>query len=109
MYNPIENLGDYNKVRLDLQKCGGDREKLYGKIGDIAVAKKSPKLLLAGAGIVIGAETLYKLGKCGIEYYKKRKKLIESESQIKQEFMEVMDRVDVDKEEGASVDEGVTV
>ena len=33
MSNQIQNLGDYNKVRIDLQKAGGSREKLYQSIG----------------------------------------------------------------------------
>lgn len=53
----IENLRDYNDVRIMLQKFGGDKEKLIKYIGDIAVAKESPKLLkkggIIGGGIVL--------------------------------------------------------
>ena len=47
----IENLGDYNKVRIDLQNAGGNLDILYGKIGATAVAKAAPALLAAGAWI----------------------------------------------------------
>lgn len=52
MSSRIENLGDYNKVRIDLQNAGGDLNVLYGKIGATAVAKAAPVLLFAGAGIL---------------------------------------------------------
>ena len=39
MSNQIQNLGDYNKVRIDLQKAGGSREKLYQSIGKAEVEK----------------------------------------------------------------------
>ena len=51
MSSRIENLGDYNKVRIDLQNAGGNLDILYGKIGATAVAKAAPALLVAGAGI----------------------------------------------------------
>lgn len=41
MSNRIENLGDYNKVRIDLQNAGGDLDILYGKIGATAGCKSS--------------------------------------------------------------------
>ena len=40
MSSRIENLGDYNKVRIDLQNAGGELNVLYGKIGTTALRKR---------------------------------------------------------------------
>lgn len=72
MSNRIENLGDYNKVRIDLQNAGENLDILYGKIGATAVAKAAPALLAAGAGI-------FYLGQKGIQLFKKRKEMIKNE------------------------------
>lgn len=48
MSSRIENLGGYNKVRIDLQNVGGDLDILYRKIGATAVAKAALPLLVTG-------------------------------------------------------------
>lgn len=77
----IENLGDYNKVRISLQKEGGSLDKLYYKIGVTAIAKATPVLLLAGAGM------LY-ISQMGVQFIKKRKEMIKNEPELKKQFTE---------------------
>lgn len=48
MEDRIYNLGDYNKMREDLQLAGGSIKKLYEQIGETAVAKASPKIFNKG-------------------------------------------------------------
>ena len=91
MSNRIENLGDYNKVRIDLQKAGGDLNVLYGKIGATAVAKVAPALLIAGAGILWA-------GQKGVQFLKKRKELIEHEPELKEQFKEAVQSEAADEE-----------
>lgn len=91
MRNPIENLGDYNKVRESLQAAGGCMETLYKSVGDTAVSKAAPKLLLKGGliGVVL----------CGIAYFghkgscfmKDRKQKIENEPALKKVFIEAIE------------------
>lgn len=91
----IENLGDYNDVRIMLQKFGGDKEKLFKAIGDAAVAKESPKLLtkggIIGGTIVLAGGGLIWAGKKGLAYLKDRKAKIESEPALKEEFDKMID------------------
>ena len=86
----IENLGDYNDLRIALQKVGGKKELLYKMIGDAAVAKETPKLLfkggVIGGTIVAVAGGAVWAGKKGIDFLKDRKKKIESEPVLKEEF-----------------------
>lgn len=92
MKNRIENFGDYNKVREDLQAVGGNAETLYKSIGDTAVSKATPKLLVTGG--VIGASLVgivvyagYK-GSC---FMKDRKQKIENEPGLKKEFVNTIE------------------
>ena len=85
---PIDNLGDYNIVRDDLKAVGGSIEKLYEKIGNIAVAKKAPKYFIAGMIVAIGLEESIKYGKKAVAFIKERKKLIEEEEIVKESFKE---------------------
>lgn len=59
MRNPIENLGDYNKARIDLQAKNGNLDALYKDVGDTAVAKAAPRLILLSAATAI---VLWNLG-----------------------------------------------
>ncbi len=101
----LENLGDYNIVRMDLQNAGGRKEVLYKMIGDAAVAKKAPEYLFMG--IVIGVTGVsiinagFKVVKSGITFLKNRKNIIEHESVLKEEFNKI-----VDSEENVLADEG---
>lgn len=54
MNNPIENLKDYNKMRIDLQRMNGDLNKLYEWIGNRAVDKAAPRLRVEGGLFVLG-------------------------------------------------------
>ena len=45
MRNQIENLGDYNRLKIDLQEKDGDLDALYKEVGDTAVAKAAPRLI----------------------------------------------------------------
>ncbi len=91
----IENLGDYNDVRIALQNAGGKKEVLYKMIGDAAVAKESPKLLakggIIGGAIVLAGGGLIWAGKKGLAYLKDRKAKIESEPALKEEFDKMID------------------
>lgn len=91
MSSRIENLGDYNKVRIDLQNAGGDLNVLYGKIGATAVAKAAPALMFAGAGILWA-------GQKGVQLLRKRKELIKHESELKEQFKEAVQSEAVDEE-----------
>ncbi len=88
MSNRIENLGDYNKVRIALQEAGGSRDKLYDKIGTTAVMKAAPVLMLAGAGI------LYAGQKC-FHFFKKRKEMIKGEPELKKQTVKSIDEKDL--------------
>lgn len=83
---PIDNLRDYNIVRDDLKAVGGSVEKLYEKVGDIAVAKKAPKYFMAGVIVAIGVGESIRYGLKAISYMKERKKLIEEEEMVKESF-----------------------
>lgn len=91
MSSCIENLGDYNKVRIDLQNAGGDLNVLYGKIGATAVAKAAPALMFAGAGILWA-------GQKGVQLLRKRKELIKHEPELKEQFKEAVQSEAVDEE-----------
>ncbi len=91
MSSRIENLGDYNKVRIDLQNAGGDLNVLYGKIGATAVAKAAPALMFAGAGILWA-------GQKGVQLLRKRKELIKHEPELKEQFKEAVQSEVVDEE-----------
>ncbi len=58
--NPIENLGDYNLVRIELQKFGGSRTALYRAIGEEAVRQNAPAIY--GKGLKDGARIGMKIG-----------------------------------------------
>lgn len=85
MGNPIENLGDYNRARIDLQAKNGDLDALYKDVGDTAVAKAAPGLILLGATVGIG---LWNMGKKGIRFIKERKNKIKNEPALKKRFKE---------------------
>ncbi len=99
MGNLIDNLGDYNKVRIDLQNAGGSMEKLYKNIGDTAVAEATPGLLLAGGAIVATVIGIVKLGKKGIMFMKDRKEKIKNEPALKKEFVKAVENV-IRKDDG---------
>ena len=90
MSNQIQNLGDYNKVRIDLQKAGGSREKLYQSIGKAEVEKaisvwKEKMLLVAALGGVIGMIV-------GIRYCRKNEvKESEAQNSCIKKFQEVIE------------------
>lgn len=84
MSSRIENLGDYNKVRIDLHNVGGDLDILYRKIGATAVAKAALPLLVTGAGI-------FYIGQKSVRLLKKRKEMIKNEPELKKQFIEVVE------------------
>lgn len=91
MRNPIENLGDYNKVREELQAVGGSLETLYKRIGDTAVSKAAPKLLLKGGVIGAGLVSVAYAGYRSICSIKVRKQKIQNEPLLKKEFVETIE------------------
>lgn len=95
MASRIENLGDYNRVRMDLQLFGGDREALYNCVGDIAVEKAFPKHLLMGAIIGIAGMKLFEVG---VNYWIERKRLLKREPEIKSAFVETISPTEEEKE-----------
>lgn len=60
MGNPIENLGDYNRMRIDLQAKDGNLDALYEEVGNTAVDKATPGLMFKGG--VIGSAVTVLLG-----------------------------------------------
>lgn len=92
----LDNLGDYNIVRDDLYKFGGDASKLYKSIADTAVAEKTPALLtkggVIGAAIVlavgVGTQAMIK----GVEFMKERKKLLAEKPNLEQQLAEQMEK-----------------
>lgn len=94
MGSRIENLGDYNKMRLDLQAMGGNLADLYKEVGDIAVAKAAPKLILEGGAIAVGGLILLGglaiVGYKGICFMKDRKLKIKNEPILKEKFAETI-------------------
>lgn len=94
MGSRIENLGDYNKMRLDLQAMGGNLADLYKEVGDTAVAKAAPKLMLEGGAIAVGGLTLLSglaiAGYKGICFMKDRKLKIKNEPILKEKFAETI-------------------
>ena len=90
----IENLGDYNKARLALQEVSGNLDTLYKQVGDTAVAKAAPSLLLRGG--IVGAGicgVVILVGNQTIRFLKARKQLIENEPALKTEFAQTMEPV----------------
>lgn len=97
MGNPIENLGDYNRARIDLQAKNGDLNALYKDVGDTAVAKAAPGLILLGVTIGIG---LCNLGQKGLHFIRERKHKLKNEPALKKKFVEtVSESSNVDTEE----------
>lgn len=90
MRNPIENLGDYNKAREDLQAAGGSLETLYKSVGDTAVSKATPRLLLKGGVIGASLVGISFVGYKGICFMRDRKQRIENEPILKKEFVETI-------------------
>lgn len=91
MGSRIDNLGDYNKVRLDLQDAHGSKEKLYKLIGDTAVSKETPKLLLKGGALFATLSGIAYLGYKGFCFMKERKQKLENEYALKNEFIETIE------------------
>ena len=91
MKNPIGNLGDYNKAREALKAAGGSWEILYNSIGDTAVSKAAPKLLLKGGFIGAGIAGIVYVSYKGVCFLKDRKKKIENEPDLKKEFVEAIE------------------
>ena len=89
---PLDNLGDYNDVRIDLQKFNGCKDALYKAIGDNAVNQAAPGLLVKGGlgGAVIMA-SLGVVAYFGNKLYKNRKKAINEEPEIKAAFDEMVE------------------
>lgn len=92
MRNPIENLGDYNRVREDLQAVGGNIQTLYKTVGDTAVSKATPMLLLKGGVVGVGlVSSMLLIGYKSIRFMKERKQKIENEPALKKEFVEMLE------------------
>lgn len=91
----LDNLGDYNIVRDDLYKFGGDAAKLYKSIADTAVAEKAPALLIKGGliggaivlGIGFGAHAIVK----GVKFLKDRKRLLGEKTNLERQLAEQME------------------
>ena len=77
---PLDNLGDYNRARIDLQAKNGDLDALYKDVGDTAVAKAIPGLILLGATVGI---VLWNLVKKGIHFMIDRKQKLRNEPALK--------------------------
>ena len=93
MGSRIENLGDYNRVRLDLQAKGGDLNALYDEIRKTAVSEATPKLMLRGGAIAsLICGTLFLIPKVpkAIRFMKERKEMIKNEPALRKQFVETM-------------------
>ncbi|PKM67570.1 MAG: hypothetical protein CVU95_07625 [Firmicutes bacterium HGW-Firmicutes-2] len=95
MRNPIDNLGDYTKVRIALQAAGGNKEILYKQIGDTAIAKAAPKLLakggVMGAGALLGVFGTAYGGYMLYRFIKDRREKIENEPALKKEVFDAIE------------------
>ena len=80
--SPLDNLGDYNIVRDDLHRFGGDAAKLYKNIGDTAIAEKAPALLAKGGVVGLGLYAVVE----GAKFLKQRKMLIENKPKLEQQL-----------------------
>lgn len=90
MGNRIENLGDYNRVRLDLQAKGGDLNALYDEIRRTAVAEATPKLIFKGCAIAsFICGTVFFIPKA-IRFIKERNEKINNEPVLKKQFVEML-------------------
>ena len=89
---PLDNLGDYNDVRIDLQRFNGCKDALYKAIGDNAVNQATPGLLikggLGGAAVMAGLGFVAYIGN---KLYKNRKNAINEEPIIKTAFDEMVE------------------
>ena len=94
----VENLKDYNKVRIMLQEMDGNLDALIEKIEDDAVKKAAPKLRREGdirTGAVIAAiAVIGVVGKKCYDSYKAHKEAIENEPVINAEVKEAIQACD---------------
>ncbi len=93
MGSRIENLGDYNRVRLDLQAKGGDLNALYDEIRKTAISEATPKLMFRGGAIAsLFCGTLFLISKVpkAIRFMKERKEMIKNEPALKKQFVEAL-------------------
>lgn len=102
MSYPKDNLGDYSKVVEDLKNFGGDILKLYEHIGDTAVEKKRPYIMMEGGVIVLAIAGSIKLCKLCYDSYKKRKSLIKNEPALKEKFVREMQIINNNSSEDAT-------
>lgn len=101
----LDNLGDYNIVRDDLYKHGGEVAKLYKSIGDTAVAEEAPALLtkggLIGGAIILvaglGTQAIIK----GVKYMKNRKKMLEEKPNLEKQLAEQMEKASAQTDNSA--------
>lgn len=102
MSYPLDNLGDYNKVRDDLKRAGGDVKKLYKAIGDNAVKRETPGIFQKG--VLVGcAGTAAVITVCvgayqGIKYMVDRRRAVKEEEQLKVTFEKAVGNQRVGKE-----------
>lgn len=84
MSGRIENLGDYNTVRLMLQKKDGDLSALVKDIKNIGAREALPKQLRTGLfiGAVVGASGTFAVQKIS-EHIKTRRQLRDKELEEK--------------------------
>lgn len=84
MSGKIENLGDYNTVRLMLQKRGGNLSALVKDIKDIGAREALPKQLRTGLfiGTVVGAGGTFAVWKIS-EHIETRRRLRDKELEEK--------------------------
>lgn len=86
----LDNLGDYNIVRDDLYKFGGDAAKLYKNIADTAVAEKTPAILvkggLIGGAIILAADFGIRAVVKGAKFMKERKKMLNEKTNLEQQL-----------------------
>lgn len=101
----LDNLGDYNIVRDDLHKFGGDAAKLYKSIADTAVAEKTPGLLikggLVGGAVILAVDFGTRAVIKGVKYMRNRKKLLDEKPNLEQQLAEQM-KQDSEKPENAA-------
>ena len=79
---------------MDLQESNGDINMLYKDIGDAAVAKAAPELMLEGGiigsvlTVLLGVISI--LGYKGTRFIKARNEKIRKEPALKEEFIEIV-------------------
>lgn len=96
----IENLGDYNTVRVMLQGKNGDLNALISEFKEIGALEALPKHIRTGIliGAPIGGAGVFAIIKVS-DYIKKRKQAKIKEAELKAELEKTLESEEVSSEQ----------